>query len=480
MKKIKKIMAMLLAMVMVLGMTVSTMAAPKNPVTITIKDEDGNLLTGARLTYALLITPDPTKRTGWKFTHTDIANAYIDAFDINSVDNSDADQQAIEKLIEDDGTSAAVARALSTIINDSTLAEGFRPMENPQEVTEAGVYAIKAVQGGYTYNNMAAYVGFGPVESANYPELTSVELTAKRTPTTVGKEVTDEDKVVAIGDIITYTIKTTVPYIDPNHTDRTFGITDTIIGADYYLTGEGSKATVQMGNDTVVGGAEIFVVTNNSFSIDLSDLILDNNANAGKEIVVTYTAKVTEVDVNNQAGSHISGTETDSKPQINVYTGQITLTKYEEGNKSNTLAGAGFKVTKEGNNKVLKFTKDNDGIYTYNPEGNVEEVFTGEEGTLVLNGLDLGTYNFKETTAPEGYHIANTEGGIDTSATLQLEEGKTTATATITAIAELANTKLSSLPSTGGIGTTIFTIGGCAIMVAAAGLFFASRRKANK
>ena len=42
------------------------------------------------------------------------------------------------------------------------------------------------------------------------------------------------------------------------------------------------------------------------------------------------------------------------------------------------------------------------------------------------------------------------------------------------------NTKLSALPSTGGIGTTIFTIAGCAIMIAAAGFFFASRKKANR
>ncbi|MCI9142659.1 MAG: LPXTG cell wall anchor domain-containing protein [Lachnospiraceae bacterium] len=44
----------------------------------------------------------------------------------------------------------------------------------------------------------------------------------------------------------------------------------------------------------------------------------------------------------------------------------------------------------------------------------------------------------------------------------------------------ITNTKLSSLPSTGGIGTTIFTIGGCAIMILAAGLYFASRRKSAK
>lgn len=45
---------------------------------------------------------------------------------------------------------------------------------------------------------------------------------------------------------------------------------------------------------------------------------------------------------------------------------------------------------------------------------------------------------------------------------------------------KMNDTKLSALPSTGGIGTTIFTIAGCLIMVTAAGLFFASRKRTNK
>ena len=45
---------------------------------------------------------------------------------------------------------------------------------------------------------------------------------------------------------------------------------------------------------------------------------------------------------------------------------------------------------------------------------------------------------------------------------------------------KIVNTKLASLPSTGGIGTTIFTIGGCVIMIAAAALFFVNRRKSEE
>ncbi len=55
--------------------------------------------------------------------------------------------------------------------------------------------------------------------------------------------------------------------------------------------------------------------------------------------------------------------------------------------------------------------------------------------------------------------------------------GEVTVTTNTTTVTEIANTSISSLPSTGGIGTTIFTIAGCVIMIVAAGLFFASRKK---
>ncbi len=464
MKKMKRLIALLMTMAMVMGMGVTAFAAGN--VTIQVTNAEN-----ATFKYVQVIRPNPKKVTGWEFVKSGYAQKYITAFEAND------DQDAIKKLIENgDGSSSEVAAALSGIVNE--YKDDFKEMGNPQDVNSAGIYAIIAEEAGYTYNNMAAYVGFGPVSGGTYPKLTSAVLEAKKTPTTVTKQVTDEDKVVAVGDILTYTIKTKVPYIDPNNNDRTFKITDTLTGAKYYLTGEGAQASIQMGSEQVFAGAEKFVMTNNSFSIDLSELILNNNANAGKDIIVTYTVKVTEVDeITNTAGSHISGVKVDSKPEVNVYTGTITLTKFDADNESKKLAGAGFEVKKAGSDEALTFTGDN-GVYTYDPTGGSTEVFTGNEGTLVLKGLDLGTYNFKETTAPEGYHIANKEGGVDVSATLALGEGMTEATATVTAAAELANSKLSALPSTGGIGTTIFTIAGCAIMIAAAGLFFATRKRA--
>ena len=90
-----------------------------------------------------------------------------------------------------------------------------------------------------------------------------------------------------------------------------------------------------------------------------------------------------------------------------------------------------------------------------------------------MEGLDEGTYHIEEKVAPDGYSINEKIEDVTLSV-----EGE--ATAVLEGTREVLDTKLSSLPSTGGIGTTIFTIAGCLIMVAAAGLFFASRRKSAK
>lgn len=466
MKKMRKIFAVLLTLAMVFGMSMTSFAATKDTATITVNNADK-----ATLTYAQVIKADQSTETGWAFVNTEVANAYKTAFKATD------DQAAIKAMlpaanVDANKLGAAQAKAANHVT--------FNAMANPQTVDAAGVYLVKATEVGYTYNIMSAYIGFGEVtitgEEGNvtydYPSLVDAELGAKKTPTKVEKEAVDTDNVVATGDILTYKVKTNVPFIAPTDTDKTFWAYDELTGAEYT---EKETAAITLGGENVTTAYPInWNADTAKFSVDLSNMINDANSNAGKEVVITYKVKVTSDNdvITNTATAGHKGTEDFGSKEIKVYQGNITLTKTGENDVK--LANAGFEVRKDSkDSNALKFTKLTDGVYKYDPNGTETEVFTKADGTVKVQGLNVGTYYFKETTAPKGYSVNQNQS----EATLAVE-GK--ASAVLTATTSMTDTKLSALPSTGGIGTTIFTIAGCLIMIAAAGLFFASRKKTNK
>ena len=559
MKKYKKILAVLLTLVMVLGMSITSTAAEisgngdgadgaaggqQESATVTIT----NITSNTTLSYVQIVEPDPTTRTGWKFCKNEsetgdgaIAEIFKNAFkEVSDGENGPDAQTAMERLIDaqkNDATRSA-GNVISAANTSSKLANALDAVKNSDNITKtplqkvsgdttstsfevdsAGIYAIQGSEPGYTYNNMAAFVAFGEVTDEEgtvtkaYPTLQDVIISAKKTPDSIEKEVNDADKVVPVGRIVTYTITTTVPNIASNVSNKTFTVTDKLYGADYYLDETGGKKTdaytgqqvdpiksVKMGKtDLDVSRYTWGEVTSRTdsdgtyktFTVTLDSLIDAANTNAGKEITITYTAVVTSPDgTSNGASKHFSGVKEEEEPKtpdVKTYSGQITLTKYAEDNENDNLedntklAGAKFKVymSKDQNGTAcspVKWAKfDANGVFAgwATDETDATEVTTGEDGTLVVKGLELGTYGFKETEAPKGYHI----NMKDETATLALGSGQNEATATIVSSAAVIDSKLSALPSTGGIGTTIFTIGGCAIMIAAAFLFFASRKK---
>lgn len=115
------------------------------------------------------------------------------------------------------------------------------------------------------------------------------------------------------------------------------------------------------------------------------------------------------------------------------------------------------------------------------PAGLGTTLTTADDGTVTVKGLKAGDYYFKEVVAPDGYSINDKDIAFTMAETTDKTTGVVTGVApTQPELIKMYDSKLSALPSTGGMGTTLFTIAGCAIMVAAAGFFFASRKRVNK
>lgn len=494
----KKIGALLVAAVMVLSMCTAAFAAVTGT-SITVNNADG-----ANLSYIQVIRPNVNKTTGWEFCSPSIANAYETALGVTD------DQAAIQKLINnaenkaDAATSSQIEAALSAVINLG----GLTHSANPISVSEAGVYAINAADttGKWSYSPMAAYVSFGTYNTATgEPATLSVgPVNAKRTPINITKEVVNNsDNVTEIGREETYKVTSSVPYIPLSKTeDRYYKIKDTIKGAKYVTTKENGKNYVTInftiGDDNSQKKVEVIDNADGtqSFVLDLSDLVKDengaaSNAKANVEYSFTYKATVTDIKVNN----HIIGYDgkNEQNPEFGggeskLYTGQITLTKYASDANNNDLtdnaklADAEFKMYKKiGNDKKwAKFGSDYKFIEWVNEESKATNVKTDTNGTLTVQGLDVEKagieYFFKEVKAPSGYSITDQ----DVSATLKFAENVDKATDTISVGTHMIDSKLSSLPSTGGMGTYLFTIIGVVVMAGAAGAFFISRRKGSE
>lgn len=500
--KAKKVLAILMASAMIMGTSVTAFAAGENS-TITITN-------GADSTfkYYQIIVTAPQKETGWDFSNDSVAGAYKTAF------GEDDTQTIIQQMInKEDGIDSKIAAALANV---KALASGEDPVidlvsvsdDNPDdtdftfEVDNAGVYYIEGAANDYTYSPMAAYVSFGETDGKYDPtKLADAEpINAKRQPNNIEKNA--DDQVVEIGRNVEYTIESVVPYVGPG---EKFTITDNIKGADYAVADGKLSVKVYFGKDADKINAETPVDEtieveptgyvpekgdpadefDSTFTVDLTNYIANR---VNQKVVLKYEATVTDLQVNNKVlqgnGTHDYADDTET-----VDTAVLNL--HKTGDKGVDLKDAKF-VLKSSDNKYATFTTDSDGNYILtgtweddykagtedvdtdkNKDGFIDStvIITNDKGMAVMKGLDGELkYTLVEVEAPKGYSLAD--------ATLVTEDkwSSDDKTGNVT----INDTTLSALPSTGGIGTTIFTIGGCAIMVTAAGLYFATRKKTEK
>ena len=502
--KLKKVLAVLMASAMIMGMSVTTFAATETTITI-------NNAGSGEFAAVQIVEPDSTADTGWRIV-SDYESYFASAFGLSNtpdnmqtiikgmiyfVDNNAKEGVALKNFEKNYQSALESIYTTIDMTNATDAQDGTAVITVTDDTNVAGVWAVRGEEEGFNYNPMASYIDFVSGRSEN--------INAKKAPTSTDKSA--DDKVVEIGENVTYTLESIVPFVPASDDNRTYKVVDTITNGEYVTNSNGNvDLTVTLTSpdpevDSVTKTYEGIISTdglsNNQqkFEADLSDLLgdpdqsIEDNQYANWSISIEYSATVNSINVHNDVkmgghdGQWASGSE-------DVYTGKLVLTKKnEEGVYQEALFAVQLKDgTPENENKYATFTQDSDGNYVFTGTWVDDYKATGEgdsnndgfldsavvmtdasDGQAVVKGFDDEyTYTFVEIKAPDGYSIADPEDAV-----WNTESSNSDKTGTATVI----NTQLASLPSTGGIGTTIFTIGGCVIMVSAAGLYFASRRR---
>jgi fimbrial isopeptide formation D2 family protein/LPXTG-motif cell wall-anchored protein len=375
---------------------------------------------------------------------------------------------------------------------DSTVIDGL----------DAGYYLVKDKDGSQADKN-DAYTKFivqvvGDTEAKIKSDVPTVVKKVKDTNDSKANSTTDwqDSADYDIGDDVPYQITGTMPSNIADYTTYKYVFTDTMSKG---LTYTANTAKIMIGTTDVTSSFTETVTPNQDGTTTVMWECVDLKAIAGvtldkdTKVVVTYSAKLNENAVLGAAGNpnEVDLTysnnpnkggegETGKTPKDKniVFTYKTVVNKVDQDKKS--LAGAAFKLEK----------KQSDGTYK-----TVKEFTASEETSFAFTGLDDGDYKLTETTTPAGYNTispieftisAEHDADSTNPALTSLSGNVTTGEATFTVekdagslTTDVVNKKGSTLPSTGGMGTTILYVAGAAIVVAA-GVGLAIRRNKRR
>ncbi len=219
------------------------------------------------------------------------------------------------------------------------------------------------------------------------------------------------------------------------------------------------------------------------------NVYFDATLNENAKIYGEPNDNETYIDYSNQSSS---------KPNVQVYTYEFDIVKVDA--KGNLLPGAEFTLTRNAATDPIEFVKTTDG-YRVAKDGETVTVttLTSEDGKYHIDGLDAGVYTLTETKAPTGFNLAkdpitvvikgttdgdkqgniykDTDGNQPWQTALYKEAPAAGGEkAVLSNTVEVINRTGSELPSTGGIGTTIFYIVGGMLLLGAAIVLIVRRR----
>lgn len=204
---------------------------------------------------------------------------------------------------------------------------------------------------------------------------------------------------------------------------------------------------------------------------------------AGKTIVVTYNATLNSKAVvggtgnNNDTYLKYGNDNNTTHGKTTTYTYEFDVVKTNDADQ--LLEGAVFSLyTSEDAPTPMNLVAVSKGVYRLPTTGETASVTQFTAGKVTIQGLAKGDYYLEEITAPKGYNKLDHRVKI-TSNNANLKANTTENTYTDGGV-KVENKAGTTLPGTGGIGTTIFYLIGGGLMVAAAVLLIAKKRMENK
>ena len=510
-KNLSKLFAMALALIMVMALTVPAMAAGTG--SITVNDPAMNATYNAYKVFDVTYSGDAYAYKLDTTTTNGLAwyNALKDGGVFTFVESSTTGVYNVSSSADGATIGAALKTALTsggmTAVDSGIKFDGEAVTEVKWENLDLGYYLVVsdvddgAVVSLTTTNPDATVVekNDGPGFDPNYGKVILVN----------GEKV--DSASFNYGDTVTFEINIKATNYDgyekiTNYTiydDMPDGLTGTAI-----TSVEVDDTPISNYTSSMVAGTD--TMGNYDFSISIPWTNSDGAFLYGPEtdndhtITVTYTATVANTAaiataMENNAWFKYND-EYSTKDPATVYTYAVAIQKID-GDTQEELGGAEFKLQKQGDKYVV--ATGSNGVYTFTGWVNTETEATAlvtdaTTGQIIVKGLANGTYIFKETNAPDGYTLLDSTVTVDATATgssstmvvTYYKDGKYYDTQiegsrpvefelSVSSYAKIvANYTGSVLPSTGGMGTTLFyTIGG--VLVVAAGVLLVTKKRMN-
>ena len=506
MKKMRKWAAVVLAlaMTMALGMTTfaaEVAAAKKGSLTVNVKGNNNTLENQTIHLYKLFDLTVSGSGTDTKYAYT-VNTKYADIL------------KQVLNITEENPTDVDYYDAIAALGKNEPAVQKF-----------ADDFTAKALEGNVTSDRNSGKLGrdvtkhvFADVEYGYYlvyqtgtKELQSSLISVDKASVDVNLkgeapsiEKTANAETVEIGQVITYTIKGSIPDTT-GYNEYVYTIKDTLTsGLDFVEDAQGKQPEGTNYNVAVQiadGQSATKVATlsgegNRTMTLDLSQWVRENQGSKGKNFTVTYYAKVNAnavvTEKNNatlEYGNKPEDTTTTKPSEVKTPTFPLQISKTDTNDVK--LAGATFRLytdktnAEAANDNAIKVSGENGNYVVDATSSNMDivsvEEITGKGYNLRLNGLKAGTYYLVETKAPEGYNklVKPIEITIQKSATETVKEWTISKGEKVEEdkIIDIQNNAGTILPETGGMGTILFTGIAIILIVGVMISFAVSRRK---